>query len=36
MFLWVRLVLAQLEVDAYNLNDLEAAVANIPHSLHEL
>ncbi|ORY13015.1 hypothetical protein BCR34DRAFT_600139 [Clohesyomyces aquaticus] len=30
MFLWVRLVLSQLEDDAYNLNDLETAIANIP------
>jgi hypothetical protein len=36
MFLWVRLVLAQLEFDAYNLHDLENAVANMPHSLHDL
>ncbi|CAN9280399.1 unnamed protein product [Alternaria alternata] len=35
MFLWVRLVLAQLEFDAYNLDDLENAVANMPHSLHD-
>ncbi|KAL1798027.1 hypothetical protein ACET3X_004633 [Alternaria dauci] len=35
MFLWVRLVLAQLEIDAYNLDDLENAVANMPHSLHD-
>ncbi|CAN9342142.1 unnamed protein product [Alternaria alternata] len=35
MFLWVRLVLAQLELDAYNLDDLENAVANMPHSLND-
>ncbi|RYO63735.1 hypothetical protein AA0116_g4050 [Alternaria tenuissima] len=35
MFLWVRLVLAQLEFDAYNLDDLGNAVANMPHSLHD-
>jgi hypothetical protein len=29
-------VLAQLEFDAYNLDDLENAVANMPHSLHDL
>ncbi|KAH7068217.1 hypothetical protein BKA63DRAFT_109499 [Paraphoma chrysanthemicola] len=36
MYLWVRLVLAQLEVDAYNLDDLETAVAIMPHTLHDL
>ncbi|KAF7670744.1 hypothetical protein GT037_011195, partial [Alternaria burnsii] len=35
MFLWVRLVLLQLEDDADNLDDLENAVANMPHSLHD-
>ncbi|KAH7092161.1 hypothetical protein FB567DRAFT_434738, partial [Paraphoma chrysanthemicola] len=35
MYLWVRLVLAQLEVDAYNLDDLETAVAIMPHTLHD-
>ncbi|KAF1849355.1 uncharacterized protein K460DRAFT_404584 [Cucurbitaria berberidis CBS 394.84] len=34
MFLWVKLVLSHLEEDAYNLNDLEAAVANMPVSLN--
>lgn len=36
MFLWVRLVLMQLEMDAYNLEDLENLVADMPHSLHDL
>ncbi|KAH8698037.1 hypothetical protein GQ44DRAFT_832316 [Phaeosphaeriaceae sp. PMI808] len=35
MFLWVRLVLAQLEVDAYNRDDLEAAIANMPRDLYD-
>jgi hypothetical protein len=36
MFLWVQLVLAQLEIDAHNLEDLEAAVERMPHSLYDL
>jgi hypothetical protein len=36
MFLWVQLVLLQLEDDADNLDDLENAVANMPHDLHDL
>ena len=36
MFLWVRLVLLQLEDDADNLDDLENAVASMPHSLNDL
>ena len=36
MFLWVRLVLVHLEEDAYNLEDLETAVADMPVSLNEL
>jgi hypothetical protein len=36
MFLWVRLVLAHLEADAYNRADLEAAVANMPVDLDDL
>ncbi|KAH7385941.1 hypothetical protein BKA66DRAFT_403042, partial [Pyrenochaeta sp. MPI-SDFR-AT-0127] len=36
MFLWVRLVLTYLEEDAYNMDDLEAAVASMPVSLNEL
>jgi hypothetical protein len=36
MFLWVQLVLAELEVDAHNLEDLEAAVAIMPRSLNDL
>lgn len=35
MFLWVRLVLTYLEEDAYNMDDLEAAVASMPVSLNE-
>ncbi|KAF2129964.1 hypothetical protein P153DRAFT_356631 [Dothidotthia symphoricarpi CBS 119687] len=35
MFLWVRLILAHLEEDAYNLDDLEAAVMNMPVTLNE-
>lgn len=36
MFLWVRLILTHLEDDAYNLNDLETVMANMPTSLKEL
>jgi hypothetical protein len=36
MFLWVQLVLAQLDIDAHNLEDLEVAVARMPRSLNDL
>lgn len=36
MFLWVRLVLIQLEDDAYSLDDLETAIVNMPTGLNDL
>jgi hypothetical protein len=36
MFLWVKLVLTSLEDDAYSINDLETAVANMPVGLNDL
>ena len=36
MFLWVRLVLSYLEQDAYSMDDLEKAAANLPVTLNEL
>ncbi|KAF1952459.1 hypothetical protein CC80DRAFT_479208 [Byssothecium circinans] len=36
MFLWVKLIFMQLEEEAYNVNDLESALANMPDGLHAL
>jgi hypothetical protein len=36
MFLWVRLILGQLEDDVYSLHDLETAVADMPVGLNDL
>jgi hypothetical protein len=36
MFLWVRLILRQLEDDAYSLQDLETIVADMPVGLNDL
>lgn len=36
MFLWVQLVLLQLENDAYNMSDLENAIATMPVGLNDM
>jgi len=36
MFLWARLVLLQIEEDAFALNDLEAAIVDMPTTLNDL
>ena len=36
MFLWARLVLLQIEEDAFALGDIEAAIADMPTSLNDL
>lgn len=36
MFLWVNLVLAQIESDAYVLDDLRTVIADMPRDLNAL
>lgn len=36
MFLWVQLVLSDLEDDVFSLQDLKTAIARIPTGLNDL